>query len=85
MPVSKLGKRRQVVIPKEIFDQLGLQIGDYLEAKVEDGKLVYIPKQLVDRDDLLTSEDEESLRRGLTELERGETSDWEEVKERLKL
>ncbi|MCI0399992.1 MAG: AbrB/MazE/SpoVT family DNA-binding domain-containing protein [Gammaproteobacteria bacterium] len=28
MPVSKLGQRRQVVIPKEIWEDLGLEVGD---------------------------------------------------------
>jgi AbrB family looped-hinge helix DNA binding protein len=32
MPVSKLGQRRQVVIPKEICDELGLREGDVVEV-----------------------------------------------------
>jgi AbrB family looped-hinge helix DNA binding protein len=50
MPVVKVMDRRQVVIPKEIFEQLKLKTGDYLEATIDNGKIVYIPKQLVDRD-----------------------------------
>ena len=30
MAVSKLGQRRQVVIPKNIQEQLGLEVGDYV-------------------------------------------------------
>jgi AbrB family looped-hinge helix DNA binding protein len=74
-----------VTIPKKIFDELGLKEGEYLEVLRRGKTVVLKPKVLVDPDDLLTPEDEESLRRGLAELERGETSDWEEVKERLKL
>lgn len=50
MPIVKVMERRQVVIPKELFEQLGLEIGDYLEAKIKGGTIVYVPKKLVDRD-----------------------------------
>jgi bifunctional DNA-binding transcriptional regulator/antitoxin component of YhaV-PrlF toxin-antitoxin module len=32
MPVSKLGQRRQVVIPKEIWDSLDLMADDFVEV-----------------------------------------------------
>ncbi len=74
MPVVKVMGRRQVVIPKEIFEQLGLEIGDYLEAKVEDGKLVYIPKQLVDRDPWYWSpEGQKRIQEALEDIEAGRT------------
>lgn len=50
MSLVKVMQRRQVVIPKELFDQLGLKEGDYLEAEVVGGKIVYTPKQVVDKD-----------------------------------
>ena len=50
MPIVKVMDRRQVVIPKEIFETLKLKTGDYLEATIDNGKIVYVPKQLVDRD-----------------------------------
>lgn len=49
MPVVKLGASRQVVIPKQLHDQLGLAAGDYLEVQVQDGKVVFTPKALVDK------------------------------------
>jgi AbrB family looped-hinge helix DNA binding protein len=33
MPISKLGQRRQVVIPKEICEELGLEVGDFVEVE----------------------------------------------------
>jgi AbrB family looped-hinge helix DNA binding protein len=54
MPICKLGQRRQVVIPKEICDELGLQEGDYLEVTSAQGKVIIKPKKLVDADDMLT-------------------------------
>jgi AbrB family looped-hinge helix DNA binding protein len=72
MPVVKVMERRQVVIPKEIFEQLHLEVGDYLEATVEGGKIVYIPKQLVDRDPWYWSaEGQAAIQESLQEYEEG--------------
>jgi antitoxin MazE len=54
MPIGKLGQRRQVVIPKEICEELGLQEGDFLEVTSAEGKVIIKPKKLVDADDELT-------------------------------
>ena len=54
MPISKLGQHRQVVIPKEIWDELGLETGDYVEVQRVKGTVVITPKKLVDRDEDLT-------------------------------
>ena len=45
----KIGVSRQIVIPKRLFDQLGLMHGDYLEVTLEDGSLVMTAKTLVDK------------------------------------
>lgn len=37
----------QVVIPQHVRKQLGIQQGDVLEAKVERGRLIYVPKTIV--------------------------------------
>jgi AbrB family looped-hinge helix DNA binding protein len=58
MPVSKLGQRRQVVIPKEIWDSLDLVVGDFVEVEQVKGSIVLKPKKLVDADDVLTPEEE---------------------------
>lgn len=49
MPAVKIGASRQVVIPKRIYDQLGLAPGDYLEVELHDGRLTFTPKTLVDK------------------------------------
>lgn len=49
MPIVTVKKKYQVVIPQEVRLELNITEGDILEAKVEDGRLVYIPKVLVDR------------------------------------
>ena len=64
MPISKLGQRRQVVIPKEICDELGLQEGDFVEVSRVEGQVIIKPKKLVDADDVLTPEEEKIVRTG---------------------
>jgi AbrB family looped-hinge helix DNA binding protein len=50
MPTVKLGASRQIVIPKKLYDELGLAAGDYLEVELyEGGRLIVTPKDLVDR------------------------------------
>lgn len=45
----KVGKSRQVAIPKKIYDQLRLKTGDYLEVNVENGDLILSPKDFIDK------------------------------------
>jgi AbrB family looped-hinge helix DNA binding protein len=54
MPISKLGQRRQMVIPKEICDELGLQEGDFVEVTSTAGQVIIKPKKVVDADEVLT-------------------------------
>ena len=72
MPVSKLGQRRQVVIPKKIWEDLELEVGDFVEIERVEGTVVIKPKRLIDREDVLTPEEEEVVRRGEAEIRRGE-------------
>ena len=85
MSVGKLGKRRQVVIPKEICDELDLHEGDFVELARRGNTVVVKPKKLVDADELLTPADEASIRRGEAQLKRGEGIPLDEVRRRLKL
>ena len=85
MPIVKIRTNRQVTIPKKIFDELGLREGDYVEVTRKGKTIVLQPKVLVDPEDVLTPEDEESLRRGMEQLRRGEGIPWEEVKRELGL
>lgn len=52
MPIVKVGRSRQVTIPKKIFEEMGLEPGDYLEVEQEDDKIVLHPKKLVDKSEL---------------------------------
>jgi AbrB family looped-hinge helix DNA binding protein len=85
MPISKLGQRRQVVIPKKICDELGLQEGDFVEVTSAEGQVVITPKKLVDADDVLTPEEEKLVRKGEAQLKKGEHVAWDDVKQQLHL
>jgi AbrB family looped-hinge helix DNA binding protein len=75
MPISKLGQRRQVVIPKKIWDELGLETGDYVEVQRVKGTVVIKPKKLVDAEDVLTPEQkavlDARLAEGLEDIRQG--------------
>jgi AbrB family looped-hinge helix DNA binding protein len=45
----KIGVSRQVVIPKRIHDQLGLEPGDYLEVELDGDRVVMTPKALIEK------------------------------------
>jgi AbrB family looped-hinge helix DNA binding protein len=85
VPIVKVRTNRQVTIPKVIFDELGLQEGEFVEVKRVKDRIVIKPKKLVDPDDILTPEEEELVHRGEEELKRGEGIPWEQVKKELKL
>ena len=86
MPISKLGKRRQVVIPKDICEDLDLNEGDLVEVKRQGRAVVVKPKKVVDKDlwDTLTPEEEQEVGEGFTQIEQGDHVDWKELKKKLK-
>ena len=75
MPVVKIGPKHQVTIPKEIFDQLDLQTGDFLEAVTQEGKIVMIPKQLTNKAPApsLTAEEQTILPRARDKISKIQT------------
>ncbi|MFH2065349.1 MAG: AbrB/MazE/SpoVT family DNA-binding domain-containing protein [Pseudomonadota bacterium] len=50
MPAIKIGPKHQITIPKEVFRSLNLEVGDFLDTRVQDNTIVLIPKKLVDKD-----------------------------------
>ena len=83
MPIGKIGQRRQVVIPKEIFEALGLQTGDFVEVAKVKNTVVIKPKKLVDADDVLTPEEETAVRKGERQLRQGQSKPWSQIKHGL--
>ena len=50
MQVTRVSPKRQITIPKEIYDKLHLEAGDFLEVDIKDEGIVLIPKKLISRD-----------------------------------
>lgn len=59
MSVVKVRPRRQVTIPKEIFNKLQLEEGDFIEAKAEDQKIILVPQRLVTKSGVIPLSKEE--------------------------
>ena len=83
MPIGKIGQRCQVVIPKEICAELGLQTGDGVEVKQVKGTVVIKPKKLVEADDVLTPAEEAMVRQGERQLRQGKSKPWSQIKHAL--
>ena len=49
MSIVTVKNEYQVVIPLRVREQIGVAVGDILEAKVERGKITLTPKSMVDR------------------------------------
>ena len=50
MEILRLKRHFQITIPLSLREKLGLSIGDYLEADVEDGKIVIRPVKVIHPD-----------------------------------
>ena len=83
--VSRIGQRRQVVIPKKVFDALALAEGDFMEVTAENGRVAMKPKKPVDRGDALTAADAKKVRHAMQQITAGKTRPWAKVKHDLGL
>lgn len=78
--LSRIGQRRQVVIPKKIFDAMKLKEGDFMEVTAEQGRVSMKPKRLVDWDETLTPAEAKMIRHGLKQAKEGKTRAWSRIK-----
>lgn len=49
MPLTKISTKHQVTIPKQVFEEIGLQIGDLVEVVADKGRVSLIPQRMVAR------------------------------------
>jgi AbrB family looped-hinge helix DNA binding protein len=63
MDIVTVKNKFQIVIPQHVRKQMQVEIGDILEAAVENGQITFTPKSLVDR----------HLAEGLEDLREGRT------------
>ncbi len=61
MAMVRVKNKYQVVIPERVRAEIGIAVGDVLEAQAERGKIVFTPKTLVDR---AVAEGLEDIRKG---------------------
>lgn len=83
MTRAVLRQRRQITLPRDVCEQLGIDVGDALELSVEDGALIITPSKQLALDALeeiqvafarsgLTEEElQRAARKARTELVRG--------------
>ena len=50
MSLVSVKNKFQIVIPAKVRKQAGIKVGDLLEAKIERGKLTFVPKSVIDRE-----------------------------------
>lgn len=63
MDIVTVKNKFQIVIPQHVRELAHIEIGDLLEAGLENGKIVFTPKSLVDR----------HVAEGLDDAKRGRT------------
>ncbi|HMC59621.1 MAG TPA: AbrB/MazE/SpoVT family DNA-binding domain-containing protein [Candidatus Solibacter sp.] len=83
--LSRIGQRREVVIPKAIFDRLHLREGDLMEITADAGRVSMKPKTLAGADDVLTPDEARKVRHGLRQAREGKTKPLAQVKHELGL
>jgi AbrB family looped-hinge helix DNA binding protein len=49
MSIVTVKNKFQVVIPQGVREEIGIAIGDILEARAERGRVVFVPKAVIDR------------------------------------
>ena len=50
MQLTRISPKHQITIPKEAFEKLQLEVGDFLEVETTEEGLLLIPKKLVSKD-----------------------------------
>ena len=83
MPLVQVREKAQITIPSKIRKTLGIKQGDYLEAEVEDNKIVLIPKILLDKAEAVTlsKKGEEMLKEALEDVKKGNVKEFKNVEE----
>ncbi len=72
MPAVRVGPKHQITIPKEVFEALRLEVGDYLDARREGDRIILTPKQLAAKPPAprLTPAEQRVLARATVKIER---------------
>jgi AbrB family looped-hinge helix DNA binding protein len=71
--IGRVGQRRQIVIPKQIAEQLHLAAGDFVAVEKHLGSIVIKPQRLVDPDDILAPSEDKLLRKAERQIRQGQS------------
>ena len=82
-PIGRVGQRRQVVIPREMFETLCMREGDFVAFARRGNGVLIKPKRVVDPDDVLTPEEAKKVRHGMKQIKEGRFKLWRDVKHEL--
>lgn len=76
MATVKIGPKRRITIPWDIFKKLKLEVGDFLEVQILENGIFMIPEKLVRKDQLWfwTKEWQEKEKEADEAIEKGELS-----------
>ncbi len=50
MPTTRVSPKHQITIPKEVFEALHLEVGDFLDVQTRGNKIILTPKKLIPKD-----------------------------------
>jgi len=81
----KVGQSRQVIVPRSVFDRLGLEEGDLIELVARRRQIVMRAKRRVSPDDTLGASEARKVRHGLKQIRQGKTRPWRAIKDELGL
>jgi len=83
--VSRIGQRRQVVIPQVVLDELQLRAGDLVEVTAQGGRVSLKPRKMTAAEDPLQPAEVKKVRLGLRQAKERKTLPWNQVKHDLSL
>ncbi len=49
MSIAQIVPKHQVTITKDVFEKLHLEVGDILDTEIQGGKLILVPKKLMEK------------------------------------
>jgi len=48
--ITRIGPKHQVTIPREVFEGLRLDVGEYLEVGIKDNRIFMTPQKLISKE-----------------------------------
>ncbi len=76
MQLTRISPKHQITIPKEVFEKLRLEVGDFLEVEATEAGMLLIPKKLISKEQtwFWSSEWQQKEREADQAIERGDLS-----------